>query len=336
MKNSVRIFSGLIRRTALWLVGAGALAFLSACIQPAILEFSVGTVNIEIEASRPTVQAVSPVGDLTIALYEVTGNTLSGASFSDSTIDGQLQPMYLAAGLWTIEVQAVNPSGITVGYGSETVLVRTGESSSVSITVGPVAGAGTLALALNWNADLVVAPAVAVELTGFDGETIDIPAVIDAESQGTVAGAGLASGYYQMAVRLIDSTVVVAGLTEMVRIADGMATEFAYVFDNINKVGKELPIENDSFTLAWDPPSPEPATGYRIYVRERGTEEWAYLVEVAADAAPSTTITTDILAYGRYEFAVSSVSSSMESRIHTSMDDDAMPATGWFVNWTGP
>jgi hypothetical protein len=44
-----------------------------------------------------------------------------------------------------------------------------------------------------------------------------------------------------------------------------------------------------------------------------------------------------MLPYGVYEFAVTSVSTDgLESEIHSSLDDNADPAGGWFLDWRAP
>lgn len=83
-----------------------------------------------------------------------------------------------------------------------------------------------------------------------------------------------------------------------------------------------------SFTLAWDG---ENATAYRLYWREHGAASWNVLEDNTAE--PQYTVTEAVLAYGTYEFAVSSLSDGTESDLHHSYDETADPEP-WILEWT--
>lgn len=89
-----------------------------------------------------------------------------------------------------------------------------------------------------------------------------------------------------------------------------------------------ITVTGPSFTLAWDG---EDATGYRLYWREHGESSWNVLEENTAD--PQYTVTESVLAYGTYEFAVSSLSEGTESDLHHSYDETADPEP-WILEWT--
>ena len=92
-----------------------------------------------------------------------------------------------------------------------------------------------------------------------------------------------------------------------------------------------LVVRGENFTLAWDG-GPEPVAEYRAYTRQHGTVEWTQIA--AGLEAASISIDTTILAYGVYEFAVSSVAADgTESDLHTSLDPTADPGTGWYLSW---
>jgi hypothetical protein len=106
---------------------------------------------------------------------------------------------------------------------------------------------------------------------------------------------------------------------------------------DLNKVGEPISVTTDQFVIAWDPPSDSSSIdSYNVYYRERGTYDWTLLTSVDATSTPELTITESLLPYGTYEMAVTSVASSTESEKHTSMDDNASPTTGWYVEWIGP
>lgn len=106
---------------------------------------------------------------------------------------------------------------------------------------------------------------------------------------------------------------------------------------------RKVVVDGPTVTLAWDAPqaarSSGAVSGYRVYARPRGSSYWRYLGSVEPSTNPSFTITVGNgpLEYGRYEFAVTTVSSDgRESAKHTSLDMGADPASGWYVDWYGP
>ena len=144
-------------------------------------------------------------------------------------------------------------------------------------------------------------------------------------------------GYHRLSLQLLDGGEVIAGAGESVRIMADVTTTAELPFPDLNKVGEAVRVAAESFVLAWDPPAD--ATGidsYRVYARPRGEYQWQSVSEVPAGETPSLTVSPSLLAYGTWEFAVTAVAGSVESDRHTSMDDDAMPATGWFLEWTAP
>ena len=100
--------------------------------------------------------------------------------------------------------------------------------------------------------------------------------------------------------------------------------------------------KSESLTLEWDSPNPlhsasvSDVFSYNLYYRPYSTSAWFLLTEVSAEMHPVFEITNDMLNYGLYEFAVSSVSADgTESALHESTDYTANPITGWYVNWIG-
>lgn len=85
------------------------------------------------------------------------------------------------------------------------------------------------------------------------------------------------------------------------------------------------------FALEWDDDSGNTAY-YRVFSRIRGAREWELLA--TGLSSPTLVITREALAYGEYEFAVGKVDrGGSESPLHTSLDADAIPETGWYLEW---
>ena len=112
------------------------------------------------------------------------------------------------------------------------------------------------------------------------------------------------------------------------------------LFVNLNKP-VQIVINSDTFTIAWDAGDFEETTDhfteeYNLYYRTHGTTEWTLLLSIAPEENPNALISNNMLDYGVYDFAVSRVDNEKnESELHASLDDDAIPSTGWFVNWMG-
>jgi len=95
-------------------------------------------------------------------------------------------------------------------------------------------------------------------------------------------------------------------------------------------------------TLAWDPPitdipnRPTEVAAYQIYYREHGTQYWRFLGEIAASRHPEYTIDFQRVGNGLFDFAVRAITvEGRASSLHTSLDSDADPISGWHVLWVG-
>jgi len=106
--------------------------------------------------------------------------------------------------------------------------------------------------------------------------------------------------------------------------------------------GESLQILHKSsiLTLAWDPPItdiPNRSTevvAYQIYYREHDLAYWHFLGEIPASRHPEFTISHERLGNGLYDFAVRAITADgRASPLHTSLDGDADPISGWHVFW---
>jgi hypothetical protein len=108
--------------------------------------------------------------------------------------------------------------------------------------------------------------------------------------------------------------------------------------------GESMEILHKSYelTLAWDPPltdisnRPTEVAAYQIYCREHGTSYWRYLGEVPASRHPEFTVDYERVGDGLFDFAVRAISvEGRASPLHTSLDSNADPVSGWYVLWVG-
>lgn len=93
----------------------------------------------------------------------------------------------------------------------------------------------------------------------------------------------------------------------------------------------------DTLQLAWDAEqggiagTPSATASFNVYYRRLGTLTWIFL-QATGNSIPAATISR--IGYGKYEFAVETVSNDGKiSAKHTSMDYSAWPAGGWYLKW---
>jgi hypothetical protein len=102
----------------------------------------------------------------------------------------------------------------------------------------------------------------------------------------------------------------------------------------------QLVHKSPRLTLVWDPPlsdipnRPTEVTSYQIYYREHGTGDWHFLAEIPASPHPGYAVKHSQLGDGLFDFAVRSVvQDGRASALHTSLDNNADPISGWYVLW---
>ncbi len=271
---------------------------------------------------------------LTPVSYSFHGSGPHGESFLRQLEQGSFTEGDLAAGQWHVEVEALNSDDIVIYHGWSEVEVEPYSAVTLSIQLQPLEGSGSIAVTLLWNGELTVDPRASVTLTDASGQTAGYPLAITASGRAEAVLEGLATGVYRVALELSDSGRPVTGNARALRVFNGIELELNAELDSLNKVGQPVEIAEEHFTVAWDSPDDYQPEAYRIYARLRGERDWQLLGESAADQ-PQFTIGPQILPYGSWELAVSAVAGGSESELHSSMCDDAQPATGWYVQWTG-
>jgi hypothetical protein len=91
--------------------------------------------------------------------------------------------------------------------------------------------------------------------------------------------------------------------------------------------------ENDTVTIAWDPPAGEVAS-YKLFYRQHETGTWNLVTEIPAQSDPSVTLNHADFGNGSFDFGVEAVAAGgAESPMHTSLDNTAQPTSGWYLIW---
>ena len=319
-----------------WFIGLTAVMAVGlwSCAQP--LDGSGDSAGLSIRIGGLTTQTILPDVDTQPSRYLLRGSGPGGSSFEVESTDGTATIGGLTAGDWSLEAEGRNEGGFPVARGQADVELGSGSTTVVTIAVTRVSGTGTLDIVTGWNADHTVSPSVQAQLTDGSGLQTDLQLDVTAPGEARLSATGVPTGYHTLSLRLLDSGEVVAGVSESVRVLADAATSAVLPFSDVNKVGAPIRITAAAFTLAWDPPTDSGSVdAYRIYARSRGTYEWRLVTEVEAGSEPKATVTDALLPYGTWELAVSAVGGGVETAKHTSMDDDADPATGWYVDWVG-
>jgi hypothetical protein len=173
-------------------------------------------------------RTVSPSREEEISYCNVHGSGPGAASFTVPGVAGStIAQNSLAAGLWTITVDAFNSSDELIGSGSVGVTIESGRAVSASVQVSSLAGTGILAASVSWPSGTIGAPAIQGTLTPAGGTPQDIEFTVDADSA-SFTSAALDEGYYLLTLRLADGTGVEWGSIEAVRILSGLTTTAAF------------------------------------------------------------------------------------------------------------
>lgn len=317
---------------------AGVLVTLWSCAQP--LSGSVAAerrASVALNVGGVSAQTIVPEVDTQPTSYRLIGTGPEGDSFDVDTADGSATVTDLTPGTWSVDAVGTNNTGFPVADGTASVSLEAGTQTSAAIAVTVVDGTGTLELSTSWNAEHTVSPSVEAVIRDAEGNETTVSVPVGAGGAASTTLTGVPAGYQRLSLQLLDEGEVIAGAGESVRIVADVTTTADLPFADLNKVGEAVRVAAESFVLAWDPPADASEIElYRVYARPRGEYQWQSVSEVQASDTPTLTVTQSLLAYGTWEFAVTAVDGSAESDRHTSMDDDAMPETGWFLEWTAP
>ena len=156
-----------------------------------------------------------------------------GRTFSRTTTSPSVTIEGLAFGPWTVTALAKNAGNTVIGQGTGSVVVHTGVVSPLAITVLPLPGNGTLALAVTWIVADVPTPSIDAQLLPSVGSAIPLAFVMGTGSA-TFSSSSIAAGDYTLSLKLLDNGVLVMGAVEVVRIVAGQTTSGSFDFTQVN------------------------------------------------------------------------------------------------------
>ncbi len=289
-----------------------------------------GSLNITIYSSESSISR-----SLDVISYKFYGSGPDDETFYKESESKSITVDNLVTGDWTIEVEGYTADESLVLYGETSIYVITDEDNELELTLNAVSGEGSLLISVNWAAEYTVDPSVSAVIKDKDGNETDI-SIDCTDGVAETSVDNLSSGYYTVSLRLYDSAEVVTGGTWTVRVLKACTSIVEADFVNLNKVGECISIISEDFTIGWDCDDAGGNDYFNVYFRNRGTSAWILLEQIEAVSSPQIQVTTSKLSYGVYEFAVSSILDEEESGLHTSMDDDADPESGWYIDWQAP
>lgn len=171
--------------------------------------------------------------DMNTASYDIKGTGPNGGTFDQSTTQTSNEITGLVAGTWNVSVAALNKDGQNIGIGSSSVTLDSSTQATLSITVAPIQGNGTLTLTTTWPASEVQSPSITASLLPPAGSTIPLDYTVGSGTA-SVTNSSIASGYYTLSQSLLENGTLVMGAVEVVRIVAGQTTSGSFDFSNLN------------------------------------------------------------------------------------------------------
>jgi len=310
------------------------LLVLSAAACQQALETRGGDGSLSLGVAEVAAKSVADAPQPAPERYVFSGSGPRGTEFSVVTTDETQTVSALAAGEWTVRAEGLNGEDEPVLAGEAAVTIEPYKQTALELVLEPVDGAGDLRVSAEWNPEHTLSAEVRATVTNADDEATTYVLNVQADGLGERVITGLPTGSYRVSVQLYDGDEPIGGSAHTVRVVNQSVVSVGAELTALNKVGKPVEIRGESFTIGWDPPEETAPGSYRVYYRTRGEYDWTLLSEAEAQTSPRFTVTAELLDYGTYELAVSSVSGGHQSQLHTSMCDEAQPGSGWYVKWS--
>jgi DNA-binding beta-propeller fold protein YncE len=194
----------------------------------------------QVEGSRGLVYDPAPLpGDLQVFLQ---GAGPGGALLAPVPVMGPALELKLCAGDWVFQARAVDGEGAVFLAGTTAATVHPATGARVAITLSPLPGLGTLAVAYSAPLDVSSYAVWNCNLTDKVGSSISNWEDLLAVSGRTVAD--IPAGYYLLGSRLLDGQLLLAGRVDLVRVLAGRSTS-AMVALAVPEAGAGINLELD-------------------------------------------------------------------------------------------
>ena len=208
---------------------------LGGCHNPLFVP-AYGTLILHFEPSTIAHRTFMPsAAETEIASYTISGRGPDDAVFAYADLPGtELVKSELTPGTWSVTVSGKNSESLTVASGSASVDVVGGQSTSVDVPLRPVAGIGTLTMAVRWPTASFARPSLTAKLVPRLGDGIEIafPAAVISSVQSlssVVYEDSRPSGAYTLIIQLSEDGMPVASAVEALIVYAGLTTEASFV-----------------------------------------------------------------------------------------------------------
>lgn len=200
-----------------------------------------GALIIRISTGGPTAATLTPPISMEIASFDIYGNGPDPDSFEYlDTEEVELSESDLTPGGWTIRVEALNSTGITIGEGETTVIISPNLVATAQIEVEPIAdpdSLGTLYLMVEWPKKILTDPTLTYTLKAAGTSTEIIMPFVKKPTENNPKYfeldplLALPAGYYTLTLRLFEGGEPIWGTAEAIRILDGQPISQVYQVD---------------------------------------------------------------------------------------------------------
>ena len=220
-----------------------ALALLSAVSCDLGLQDDTGSMEVNLDSVSTL--SLLPSIDMTVDSYRLEGSGPDGATFTETTTGSSIVLENLATGTWTVTVIGVNPSGTDIASGSGQTDVTADSTASVSVTVQPYEGTGSLDVSVTWPSADVDSPSVEGSLIASDGTSQSLSFTVDSTGTASYSSSSVSTGYYTLSVQLTDGGTAVAGAAETTRVAESATTSGSIDFTSVNEPSGDVDVTID-------------------------------------------------------------------------------------------
>lgn len=207
-----------------------------------------GTLVLGLDSAK-VARTVQPSLDMNVDSYDIRGAGPAGATFNESGVSGStLEEKSLSPGAWQVIVDAYNADSppTRIGTGSVSVTVQPGQVATASVSVLPLAGAGTLRLAVDWPDGVVANPTIAATLTSASDGTSQPVNFGIAGSQAEYSSDTVPAGFYTLTMQLLDGSSLLWGDVEAVRIVAAEQSSGTFTLQReVNRGGLALAVSVD-------------------------------------------------------------------------------------------
>lgn len=245
-------------------------SFFISCLNPASQPgrpSSGGWGNVTVTFGSAVTRNLLPDEDQSVAGYDLTFTATGQTTVSRTISSGLTDTFSLPAGEWKLDVKGNNPNSFPLVEGSKSFTVTANETTSVSVSLEPIAGNGILDLSVLMD-PVNTALSVSGTLTPAGGGA-DIALAFTARETGySVRRIDIPRGYYTLKLALKNGTTELAGGFEVVLVAAGGTTRGEITFAQQDSGSWVM---SSVYREPGPGPDPETYEGIRVFTKNYAT-----------------------------------------------------------------